>query len=439
MLNKNRLIAIALLLLGATSALAEREPVDRIVAVVGNEVILASELATQLQLVALQTGKQPRTPEEVKEFQNSVLEQMISDQLILAEAKKDTSISIRPEEIDRSLNDQIKRISSRYSSNDEFLAQLADEGLTLRLLEKRYRGEIKNQLLKQRFIQTQLLDISVSRREVEEFFDKFKEEIPAQPEAAKLSHLQLAIAPSKSVEDSVKALAQELRTRVLDGADLATLSVQYSSFGAGANGGDLGYVSRTDVVPEFARAAFRLNVGEISGAIRTQFGYHVILCEAKRSDLFKLRHILLGVIPSAEDSAAAYVLADSLMKEIRNGKDFAELAKIYSSDNSTRATGGELGWFSTSELPPDFAVAVNGWTTPGELRGPVSTEFGLHILKLLDYQPEKQYSLPDDFDKIKQLARQDKTGKVVDDLIEEYKARAYIDYRLEESDKKDAP
>ena len=146
MLNKNRLIAIALLLLGTASALAEREPVDRIVAVVGNEVILASELATQLQLVALQTGKQPRTPEEVTEFQNSVLEQMISDQLILAEAKKDTSISIRPEEIDRSLNDQIKRISSRYSSNDEFLAQLADEGLTLRLLEKRYRGEIENQL-----------------------------------------------------------------------------------------------------------------------------------------------------------------------------------------------------------------------------------------------------------------------------------------------------
>ena len=141
-----------------------------------------------------------------------------------------------------------------------------------------------------------------------------------------------------------------------------------------------------------------------------------------------------GVLPSAEDSTEARDLVDSLLNEVRNGNDFANLAKTYSSDDNTRATGGELGWFSTTELPPSFADAVSGWTTPDEFRGPVSSEFGFHILKLIDYQPEKQYTLEEDFDKIKQLARQDKTGKLVDDLLAEYKSQAYIDYRLEQPD-----
>ncbi|HWR84018.1 MAG TPA: peptidylprolyl isomerase, partial [Candidatus Deferrimicrobium sp.] len=335
-----------------------------------------------------------------------------------------------PEEIDQALDEHVARISENFPSQDEFLQALAAEGLTLRELKKRYRPEVENQLLKQRFIQKKLADVAVSRHEVEEFFAKYTDSLPGQPEAVKLAHILLPIAPSAKEEDSVEALAGQLRQQVLDGADFASISLNYSSLGAGAEGGDLGFVSRDDVVPEFARAAFNLSVGEISGVVRTQFGFHVIKCEDQQGDRLKLRHILLAIQPSVEDSQKVLHLADSLLHDAQSGGDFPQMAKTWSDDAQSRPQGGELGWFATSQLPEAFATAVQGWTTPGEYRGPVRSQFGIHILELLDYRPARQYTLAEDFDEIKEMARQEKTSRFVEKWIAEIKEKTYIDYRL---------
>lgn len=410
---------------------AQRETADKIAAIVGDQVILVSELANQIQLVALQSRLQFNSQEEVLQLQREMLDEMISDRLFLLAAKEDTSISVRPEEIEVALDEQINRVAGNYGSYEQFLDALAAEGLTIRELKKRWRPDVENQLLKQRFIQKKLYSVSVAKREVEEFYRQFKDSIPTQPEAVKLAHILLPIEPSQSVEDSVRGYVEELRRRILDGADFAVISSEYSTGGAGVNGGDLGYLSRDDVVPEFARAAFNLSEGDISGVIRTQFGYHVIRCEGKRGDRLKLRHLLVEVTPLSEDTARAMEVADSLMQEVQGGGDFATLAKAFSSDDNTRAQGGELGWFAIDQLPPEFSDVVTGWTTVGELRGPVLSRFGLHLLKLLDHQAEKQFTLEDDYDRIKELARQDKTGRLVDEWIEELKDKTYISYRLE--------
>jgi len=414
----------------AQTAADSGDVVDKIAVVVGDEVILASELSNQIQMVAFQSGQRPKTQEEVVRFQKQVLEQMITDKLFLNEAKKDTTIEVRPSEVKQALDEQIARVVENFGSEQAFLQALSAEGMTLRDLERQYEQDIRNNLLRQRYIQNKLYDVSVSRFEVEKFYREFKDSIPEQPEAIKLAHVLLTVKPSQAIEDSVKAFAEQLRQRVVDGADFATIASQYSSLGAGANGGDLGFVKSEDVVPEFARVAFNLNDGEISGVVRTQFGYHVIKCESKRGDQSHLRHILLAVFPSAADTSATIALADSLLQAARNGADFAEIAKTYSQDNDSRAQGGELGWFAARQLPPDFADAVTGWTTPGEIRGPVKSRYGIHLLKLLDYQPGKVLTLQDDFDQIKELARQDKTGRMVDKWIEQLKERTYIDYRL---------
>jgi parvulin-like peptidyl-prolyl isomerase len=138
----------------------------------------------------------------------------------------------------------------------------------------------------------------------------------------------------------------------------------------------------------------------------------------------------LAVPPSAHDTVRITTLADSLLQAVRQGASFEETAKIFSVDDDTRIHGGELGWFALANLPPEFASAVAGWKTPGEFRGPVVTQFGLHLLKLLEYQPEKEYDLTDDYDTIKELARQDKTGKLVDKWIKEIKAETFIENRL---------
>lgn len=424
-------IAVVLVVVTACSALAERETIDRIVAVVGSEVILASELAGQVQMAAFQSGQRPQNEQELTALRDQVLDQMISDHLFLIEAKKDTTIQVRPEEVEQALDEQIARVRSRFDTDQEFQGALAREGLTVRDLRKRYRSDLENQMTRQRYIQKKLYKVSISKHETEEFFQKYQDSIPNQPEAVKLAHLQIAITASQKVDDSVKQVATDLRKRIVAGADFASIAEQYSSLGAGANGGDLGWVTRDAVVPEFSRAAFSLNTGEISGVVRTQFGYHIIKCEDKQTDRSHLRHVLLAVPPSAADSAAAFKLADSLLTVARGGADFAELVKTFSTDNDSRPNGGEIGWFAMDQVPPGFADSVTGWRTPGEYRGPVTSPIGLHIVKLLDYQPSKKFTLAEDFDKIKELARQDKTGKLVDKWLAEIKAKTFVEYRLE--------
>jgi len=423
---KIQVVALFLILPAVGRAM---EPIERIAAIVGNEPILTSELAAEMQMSAIQKGIHPQTTEEINQFQNEVLDQIISDKLFLMEAKKDTSIKVTPEEVDQALDEHIKKVSSQFSSEDEFLSELSKEGLNLRLFKKRLRPEVENELLKQKFIAKKLANISVSRQEVLEFYDQFKDSIPDQPEAVRLAHILITFQPSKGTEDSVMNEAEKVRKMVIAGGDFAALSATYSSGTAGLNGGDLGFVSRSDVVPEFARAAFSLSPGEISGVVKTQFGFHIIKCEEIRGDKVHLRHILFEVQPSAADSLLSYKLVDSLINVIKSGGNFAELAKVFSADNDTRKQGGELGWFAKADLPVEFAQAIDSLKNIGDVYGPVKSQYGLHILKLLDHQEARKFSFDQDYDRVKEMARQYKTSKFIDKWLSEVKAKTYIEIR----------
>ncbi|SYZ74448.1 PpiC-type peptidyl-prolyl cis-trans isomerase [Candidatus Zixiibacteriota bacterium] len=422
-----------LILFGATvlfsAAFAAMEPLDRIVAIVGNDPILSSELAAQIQMAAIQRNIRPQNQQEVEKLQKEVLDQMISEKLFLAEAKKDTSIKTTPDEVDKALEDHIRTISSQFPSEDQFLAELSKEGLNLRTFKKRLRPEVENELLKQKLISKKLADISISRQEVMEFYNKYKDSIPDQPEAVRLAHILITFQPSKKTEDSVKALAESVRKNAAAGADFATLAATYSSGQNGINGGDLGFISRDDAVPEFSRAAFNLAPGQISGVVRTQFGYHIIKCEEVAGDKAHLRQILFEVLPTAADSQLTYHLVDSLKNEIVKGADFREIAKVYSADDDTRKQGGELGWFAVSDLPAEFQAALDSMKNIGDIYGPVKSQYGLHILKLLEHQDARKFSFDSDYDRVKEMARNAKTGEYVNKWVAEAKERTYVEVR----------
>ena len=188
---------IVIAVLALSSVNAQRDIIDRVVAVVGNEIILASELASQIQLAALRPGSQPKTSAEMEKLRDQALEGMISDRLFLIAAKDDSTISIRAADVERALDDQLARMQANFESQLEFELALDAEGLTIRELRKKFRSEVENQLLKQRFIQKQLYGVSVSRHEVEEFYKQFKDSIPIQPEGLKLAHILIPVQPSQ--------------------------------------------------------------------------------------------------------------------------------------------------------------------------------------------------------------------------------------------------
>jgi peptidyl-prolyl cis-trans isomerase SurA len=405
------------------------ETVDGIIAVVGREPIMASELAAQMQLVAIQRGIRPENQEDLDRFQREILEQMISERLFLIEARKDTSIRVTAEEVEQTLDEHIANTAAQFDSEEEFLEQLSREGLNLRNYKKRLRPEVQSQLLKQRLIAKKLSKISVSKQEVYGFYDKFKDSIPDQPEAIRLAHILITFQPSGATEDSVRELAEKIRKNASGGADFATLAVTHSTGPSALTGGDLGFISRDDVVPEFGRVAFNLSPGDISGVVRTQFGFHIIKCEEIKDKKAHLRHILFEVKPTRMDSTLSYTLIDSLLTEIENGTDFKELAKVFSADDESRRQGGELGWFAIKDLPPGFIRAIDSLKEIGDIYGPVLTEYGLHILKKLDWQEQKTLTPENAFDQIRDLARQVKTGDYVDKWLEEIKEKTYVEIR----------
>ncbi|PKK83092.1 MAG: hypothetical protein CVT49_10285 [candidate division Zixibacteria bacterium HGW-Zixibacteria-1] len=431
-LMKHFLIHILVLLgisLTAIPGLFAAEPIERIIAVVGREPIMASELAAQIQLYIIQTNEKPQNQRDLEMLQSNILNQMISERLFLIEARKDTLIRVTPQEIDKALDEHIAKIASQFETEDAFLDQIAKEGMTLREYKKRLRPEIENQLFKQRLINSKLSKISISRQEVIDFYDKFRDSIPDQPEAVKLAHILITFQPSGGTEDSIMQVAEKVREQAAAGVDFVTLAAQYSDGPTALTGGDLGFISSDDVVPEFGRVAFNLKPGDISAPIRTEFGIHIIKCEEISGKQAHLRHILFQVKPTAADSLLAYNLVDSLLNEIKNGVDFRELAKIYSADDDSRKAGGELGWFAIRDLPPSFGLALEKMPNINDVYGPAMTEYGLHILKKLDWQKGGTLNPQDNFDQIKEMARQSKTGEYVDKWLEDIKEKTFVEIR----------
>lgn len=425
----NRLLYItALIFIGAVCLFGSLagETVERIVAVVGDRVILASEVSNQVQMYMLQAGD--TTNINPQKLALDLLNQMVSDELILAAAREDTSITASDEEIKGELDERIASLAARYPSEEAFVAQLEKEGLSKRTLEKRFRPQIKDQILKRKIISKKLSKISVSRDEADRFYRDNKDSLPEIPTKIRLAHILIKFKVSPQTEDTVKKLAEQARDLAANGADFAELAKRFAAIRPGVAGGRIGYIKKDEVVPEFGRAAFNLQPGAVSGLVRTDFGWHVIKSHARSKDSVDVSQILFPLTPSATDSARAKATADSLYAEIGKGGNFKEMAKANSDDDSTRATGGEMAPMSMDQLRPEFVAALEKIDT-GQTTTPVTSQMGYHILRLLERESGRKLDFTQDFDIIKNMARQEKTARMVDQWVTELKHKTYVDIR----------
>ena len=403
---------------------------DRIVAVVGNQIILESELKTQVTLYATQFGIDPADKKGQEQIEAELLEQMINDNLLLIQAQKDTTIEVTSKEVESAVKEQIEQVKSQFASDAAFQDQLKAEGLTEKELKKKYREQIKKQMFIDRLVSRRLSKVSVTTKEVRHFYQNFKDSIPDQPESIKLGHILLEIGPSQSTLDSLKKKAEMVLDLAKKGEDFASLASKYSDDPATAkNGGDLGFFSKGSMIEKFEKVAFALNPGETSDVVETEFGYHIIKVEEKRENAVRARHILILVGPTEDDTFRVRNLADSLYHMILEGADFGELAKEYSTDEESRKMGGELGWYPVAQMTPEFKEGIKG-LEPGQISEPVPSQFGIHILKVYDSKEQRELTLEDDWDIIKDMTRRRKTNQEVSDWVEQMRQETYVEIRL---------
>ena len=419
------LICLFHLFFGSSSA---QEVVDRIVAVVGNQIILESGLKMQMDLYVNQMGIELKSEAQKSQLKRELLEQMINNKLLLIAAQKDTIIKVTSREVEEAVKDQLKKVKSEFSE-EAFEAQLKAEGLTEGELKKKYREQIRDQMMTDRLIASKLSKVSVSTREVKEFYQIHKDSIPDQPEAVKLSHILLEIKPSQETLDSLKRKAEMVLQLAKKGQDFAQLASSYSDDPTGKEGGDLGFFKKGDMIPKFEQVAFALKPGEISQVVQTEFGYHIIKVEEKKDDLVHARHILILVRPLQKDSLRSKELADSLYQELLEGADFGELAKEFSTDEESKKLGGELGWYPVAQMSPEFKKGVKDLEIGG-ISSPLESQFGVHILKVLDRREQRKLTLEDDWDTIKDMVRRKKTNELVAKWVEKIRQDTYVEIRL---------
>jgi peptidyl-prolyl cis-trans isomerase SurA len=405
-----------------------QQVIDRIVAVVGEQIILQSELDFQLQLLVAQTGQKPTSEVQLRDLKRRLLDQMINDRLILAQAEKDTSLSITSKEIETALEEHLQRIRSQFASEEEFLQQLSQENLSVRELKIKYRADMRAQILKEKLIGQKLGRVTVSAKEVRDFYQQYQDSLPVQQAGLKLSHILLEVLPTQKTLDSLRSLMEDIRQKASAGADFSTLAKAYSQDPTAQTGGDLGFFGRGELDSAFEKVAFSLSPGEISGVVRTQVGFHLIKVEERKAGQVRTRHILIFASPSADDEREVQKLADSLYLLLKNGADFGALAQKFSNDVGSQKLGGDLGWVNVEVLEPVFKQALANLQIE-EITAPFKSPYGIHIFKLQDKRDSRRLTLEQDWDSIKEMAKRHKTGQEIQKWVADLRQKIYLEVK----------
>jgi peptidyl-prolyl cis-trans isomerase SurA len=417
---------IGLLLLCPALALAQEGFEDKVVAVVGDEVILDSELEASFNFYCAQIDV---PPDKQGELRSELLNQMINDKLLLIEARKDTSIAVTDEEVEASVDEYIEGLRQSMGS-EEFEAQLFTEGLTLEELKDRFRGKIRDQLYVQLLVDRRIRPkINVTPDEVRSFYNSRRDSIPETPTLVRVSHILRTVKTSEKRWEETRGRAENIYAALEGGGSFESLALRYSDDRLTADiGGELGFVGKDELPDDVATPVFALEPGDYTEPLRGDFGYHIFKCEEKRENASRLKHILVSVRPTKEDSAQARQFVEDLMEQISGGTSFSTLATEYTDDPNSRAFGGDLGWMPIDELPSRMRTAVDSMSK-GEIQGPILTEFGYHIFKLDDRSNSSIPTLDEIREDLKQLLYQEKLQQELDELLTRLRGETYIEIK----------
>ena len=405
---------------------AHTQVLDRVVAVVDNEPILESDLNAQVQFFVLNNKVDPNTPG----LKEQVLQSMISEKLIVAKAIED-SVTVSDDDVQQQMDALIRQRIQQVGSEAK-LEELY--GMPLSRIRREFRDEMRKNLLAERLRQQRFGTSQIGRREVEEFYQTFKDSLGAVPEEVELAHIFFKPKPDEASKEAARTKAQGLLDSLKAGTDFTVLATRHSEDpGSASRGGDLGLVRRGQFVKDFETAVFALSEGQLSGIVETEFGYHIIQLLERRGDAVHPRHILIKVERSKASDDAAVAFLDSLRNRALAGESFSDLAKRYSEDKETALLGGSLGTAETQQLDKNFYATVAP-LKDGQISQPVQlnvgNSYGYQIVLVKKRTPTHVMSLDQDYHRIEAIALNYKNAKEYQQWLDELKSQIYWQSRL---------
>ncbi|NLK92801.1 MAG: peptidylprolyl isomerase [Bacteroidales bacterium] len=405
--------------------------VDQVVWIVGDEAILQSEIETEILRLKYEKQKTPESPECV------IAEQLALQKLFLAQAKID-SITISEATINQQVESRISYFTEQLGSKEKVEAYFKKP---LSKMREELKAMLQDQLMVQEMQQKITKDIKITPSEVTAFYENIpKDSLPIIPEQVEIQLITLSPTISVAEVERVKSKLREFRERIETGdIQFSTLAILYSEDRVSAlQGGEIGFRSRSMLVPEYANTAFSLtDPQKVSRIVETEYGFHIIQLIAKQDDQVNSRHILMRPKISLEDKNLAFQRLDSIAQAIRTGSiNFEKGVEIYSDKSSTKNSNGLLintkdgsTRFQYDELPQEIINQVS-FLNIGEISKPFSftNENGkeiVAIVKIHDKIKAHKASISDDYQTLKMVYTNVKNTQAIQQWIESKIATTY--------------
>ena len=397
-------------------------------AVVGNAVILKSDVSQLVSITALQNKIDlNKDPAAFSQLQAHALENLINRQILLEMAKLD-SVEVKDKDVNDAMDRQVENIVSQAGSVD-----LAEEylGQSIKSYRRDFWVDMRDLLITEQYQFSLINNININRDGVVRFYEEYKDSLGFLPTLYHINHIQLSIKSSDSNISDALSKIKNIRNMATSGESFHSLAIAHSEDpGTSSRGGDLGYVERGSLVPEFESIAFTQEIGLISEPILTEFGFHIIETLDRQGEKARIRHILIKPRITDSDETRSYNFALTLKDSAINFNTFKELANLYSDDEITKKIGGDLGWIDLPGFPvPELAQAVQTMSSFQVCSLPIKTPAGHHLVWVSGVRPGGKPNLDDHWPEVEKMALNQKKNIWFQDWVEQARSRLFISKR----------
>lgn len=421
-----------------SSAQDSERTIDEIVAVVGDNILLRSEVNGYVYN-AMQSSQIPYTDD----LWFDALDNLINQKVLAEHASRDTTIEVTDDELDQMLDQRVEQLASQVGGQ----AQVEElYGKSIIQIKDDLRDDFRDQLLADQFQSRKIQKVRVTPSEVRTWFSGFPaDSLPVLPEAVRLSHIVKFPAVTDAAREDASIIIASIRDSIVTGTStFESMASLFSDDPGSASRGGLYENSRLeDFVPEFAAVASRIEPGEISEPFETQFGLHIMRVNERRGDLVDLNQILIQFDRRKFDPEPAIAQLTAYKDSVESGQaQFALLAKQHSEEDFSKVRGGRV--LDPRNLERNLYVEALGpsWARSiitldvGEISEPADVELldgqrGYHIILLEDRIPEHKVSLQTDYSLIENLVLREKQARVLDEWFIELRKDVYIDYKVQ--------
>jgi peptidyl-prolyl cis-trans isomerase SurA len=416
---------------------------DKIVAIVNDRIVLKSDVDAEVVNYLRQAELENADLSFSEGLWYSALQSMVDNYVLLEKAKID-SVVVGDDLVNRQMDMRLNEMV-RQAGSERALERAFDKSLIQ--IRADFREQFREQLTASQVRDTKMRSINITRPEVQEFFNSIPEtQIPSIPEQVGVSQIVVIPPPLEDAKNEAFDLANAIRDSIINhGKEFEEMARQYSEDGSSRRGGLLPMMPMDDLVANYSAAASALDEGGISEVVETQFGFHVIRLNSRVGDNIETNHILISTDDEQVDEQYAIDRLTAIRDSVLNhDKSFADMARQYSEDDATKSFGGRVVDNQTgmrlipiNQLEPSLYRIVLLLEDEGEISEPrpynpsqqnVSRAF--RIVHLDRHIPEHTASLEQDYDRIEQLALQQKRARIMSKWIDELREEVYVEFKI---------